>query len=91
MYVEESVDCLGFTLSQCVMNHTRLESMFRKKHAPYIHAHKTRHTHAYHDHTHDTMYAHVYTFKGCLVGVSPWFGDLENSSYGLVTIYKLLF
>jgi len=26
--LKKSVDCLGFTLSQCAMNHTRLESMF---------------------------------------------------------------
>ena len=29
--LKKSVDCLGSTLSQCSMNHTRLESMFRKK------------------------------------------------------------
>ena len=42
------------------MNHTRLESIFRKKHAPHMHAPHTRHTHAHHAHTHDSMYAHVY-------------------------------
>ena len=46
------------------MNHTRLESMFLKKHTPYIHAHKTRYTHAYHAHTHD-LYANVYTCTHC--------------------------
>jgi len=34
-------------MSQCAMNHTRLEFMFRKKHAPHMHAHKPRHTHAH--------------------------------------------
>jgi len=29
--LKKSVDCLGSTLSHCAMNHTRLESMFRKK------------------------------------------------------------
>ena len=36
--------------------------MFRKKHAPSMHAHKPRHTHASHD---DTRYAHVYTYTHC--------------------------
>ena len=43
------------------MNYTRLESMFRKKHAPHMYAHHTWHTHAHHAHTHDSKYAHVYT------------------------------
>ena len=34
--LKKSVDYLGSTLSQCAMNHTRLESMFRKKHAPHM-------------------------------------------------------
>ena len=42
-----------------------LKSVFLKKHAPHIHAHKPRHTHAHHAHTHDTMYAHVYTCTHC--------------------------
>ena len=29
--LKKSVDCLGSTLSQCVVGHTRLESLFRKK------------------------------------------------------------
>ena len=63
--LKKSVDCLGSTLSQCVMNHTRLESMFRKKYVPPMHAHKSWHTHALHIHTHNTMYAHVYTCTHC--------------------------
>jgi len=59
--LKKCVDCLGSILSQCAMNHTRLESMFRKKHAPPVHAHKPQHTHASHIHTHNTMYAHVHT------------------------------
>ena len=57
--LKKNVDCLGSTLSQCAMNHTQLESMFRKKHTPHMHAHKPRHTHAHHahTHTHDSMYA----------------------------------
>jgi len=47
------------------MNHKRLESIFCKKHAPHMHAHKSRHTHASHVHTHDTMYASVYTCTHC--------------------------
>ena len=47
------------------MNHTRLESMFRKKHTSYSHAHNSRHTHAHHVHTHDFMYANVYTCTHC--------------------------
>ena len=45
------------------MNHTRLESLFRKKQVPSFHAHHTRHTHAPHGHHH--MYAHVYTCTHC--------------------------
>ena len=59
--LKKSVNCLGSTLSKCAMNHTWLESMFRKKYAPHMHAHHIRHTHASHVHTHDTMYAHVYS------------------------------
>ena len=59
--LKKSVDCLGSTLSHCALNHSRLESIFRKKQVPSLHAHKPRHTHAYHAHTHDIMYAHVYT------------------------------
>ena len=47
------------------MNHTRLEFMFRKKHAPHMHAHKPRYTHAHHVHTHDFMYAHMCTCTHC--------------------------
>jgi len=47
------------------MNHTRLESLVRKKQVPSImHAHHTRHTHAPHGH-HHTLYAHVYTCTHC--------------------------
>ena len=63
--LKKSVDCLGSTLNQCVMNHTRLESMFRKKHAPHMHAHLSRHTHAHHAHTYDPLYAKVYTCTHC--------------------------
>ena len=62
---KKSVDCLGSTLSQCVMDHKRLEFIFRKKHASHIHAHKSRHTHAYHAHTHDSLYANVYICTHC--------------------------
>jgi len=48
------------------MNHTRLEFMFHKKHAPHMHAHKVRHTHASDIHTHNTMYTHVYTCTHCV-------------------------
>ena len=47
------------------MNHTRLESMFRNKHTPHMHAHPPRHTYAPHVHTHDTMYTNVYTRTHC--------------------------
>jgi len=63
--LKKSVDCLGSTLSECAMNHTRLESMFRKKHTPPMHAHHTQHTQAPHIQTHNTMYAHVYTCTHC--------------------------
>ena len=38
--LKKSVDCLGSTLSHYAMNHTRLESMFRKKQIPPMYAHK---------------------------------------------------
>ena len=62
--LKKSVDYLGSTLSHCVSSHTRLESMFRKKQIPSLHAHHPRHTHAPHGHTHH-MYAHVYTCTHC--------------------------
>ena len=63
--LKNSVDCVGSTLNQCVMDHKKLKFMFHKKHAPHIHAHHTRHTHASHVYSHDTMYAHVYTCTHC--------------------------
>ena len=36
--------------------------MFRKKHAPHMHAHHPQHAHA---HTHDFIYASVYTYIHC--------------------------
>jgi len=65
MFLKKSVDSLGSTLSQCTMDHKKLESMFCKKQAPHLHAHKLRHTHASHVHTHNMMYAHVYTCTHC--------------------------
>ena len=46
------------------MNHKKLESIFRKKYAPHIHAHKIWHTHVHHLHTRD-LYAHVHTCTHC--------------------------
>ena len=62
--LKKSVECLDSTLSQCVLSHTRLESLFRKKQVPSMHAHHPRHTHASHGH-HYTLYAHVYTCTHC--------------------------
>ena len=59
------MNCLGSTLSHCAKNHTRLESLFRKKQVPSLHAHHPRHTHAPHGHIHHTLYAHVYTCTHC--------------------------
>ena len=84
--LKKSVDCLDSTLSQCVMNHTRLESIFRKKHAPHMHAHKTWHTHAHHAHTHDYMYAHVYTCTHCeLTGhlAKCCYDRIHNSNFAM--------
>ena len=33
----------------------------------------------------------MHCYQESLVGGPPWFGDLENSAFGLVTISKLLF
>ena len=62
------------------MNHTRLESMFHKKHAPHIHAHKLRHAHAHHAHTHDFMYANVHTCThcGCTCHLVKFYYDKVN-------------
>ena len=51
-------------MSQCAMNHTRLESLVQKKQVPSFHAHPPWHTHAPHGHHHH-MYAHVYTCTHC--------------------------
>ena len=61
---EEKCRLFGPTLSQYAMNHTRLESIFLKKHTPHIHEHKTQHTHAHHTHTHD-LYANVHACTRC--------------------------
>ena len=63
--LKKNVDCLGSILSQCVLSHTHLESLFRKKQVPSMHAHHTWHIRASHVHTHHTMYAHVYTCTHC--------------------------
>jgi len=63
--LKKNVDCLGSTLSQCVVSHTRLESLFQKKQVPSMHAHSPRHTHVTHGHHHHTLYAHVYTCTHC--------------------------
>ena len=64
--LKKNIDCLGSTMSQCALNHTRLESLFQKKQVPSLHAHHPQHTHASHAHAHHTLYAHVYT-------CTPWF------------------
>ena len=46
------------------LNHTRLETLVRKKQGPFLHVHPPRHTHASHGH-HHYMYAHVYTCTHC--------------------------
>ena len=63
--LKKSVDCLGSTLSQCALDHQKLESMFWKKQVSHIHAHQSRHTHASQVHTHDTLYVSVYTYTHC--------------------------
>ena len=63
--LKKNVDCLGSSLSQCIMDHKRLEFMFRKKHTPHMHEHHSRHTHAHHAHTHDSLYARMYTCTHC--------------------------
>ena len=62
--MKKSVDCLGSTLSQCALDHKRLETLVRNKQVPSLHAHPSRHTHASHGHHHH-MYAHVYTCTHC--------------------------
>ena len=61
--VKKKFDCSGSTFSQCAFKHNKLESMFRKKQVPHMHADPTRHTsHAHHTHTQTTlMYYKVYT------------------------------
>ena len=67
MYFEENIDCLGSTLSQCALKHNKLESMFRKKQVPQIHAYIPQHTsHTHHDHTpYSHMYDRVYKCTHC--------------------------
>jgi len=48
------------------MDHTKLESIFHKKHAPHIYAHHPQHTpHVHYNHTHSYMYAKVYISTHC--------------------------
>ena len=79
--LKKSVNCLGSTLSQFAINHTRLESMFRTKQVPPMHAHKPRYTHGPHVHTHNTMYAHVYTCVGPMAFHSSFDDDQHSCSY----------
>ena len=64
------------------MNHTRLESMIYKKHAPRMHPHKSWHTHASYVHTHDSMFAHAYTctHRGCKGHLAKFYYDRINDS-----------
>ena len=61
--MKKNIDFLGSNLSQCTFKHNKLESMFRKKQVPHIHAHIPPHTsHAHYAYTHyEYMYARVYT------------------------------
>ena len=66
--LKNNVDCLGSTLSQCAMDHKKLEPMFRKKQGSHIHVHQSRYAHAQthtQTHTHDSIYTHVYTCTHC--------------------------
>ena len=59
---------LRSTLSYCIFNHSKLETLFQKKQAPHVHAHNPRYTYAHfahHDHTHSHMYARVYKCTHC--------------------------
>jgi len=62
------------------MNHKKLESMFRKKHTPHMHAHFSRHTHASHVHRYDTLYDRVYTciHCGCMGHLTKFCYDRMN-------------
>ena len=53
--LKKNIDCLGSNLSQCVIDHKRLESMFQKKQTLHMHTHPLRHIHAHHVHTHATQ------------------------------------
>ena len=60
--LKKKIDCLSSNLSNYAFNHNRLESMFRKKQIPHMHAHPTRHTpHVHHDHTHSHMHARTHS------------------------------
>jgi len=71
-------------LSQCAIKHTRLESMFQKKHTPHTRAHPLWQTHASHIHAHDTMYANVHICTHCRhMGhlVKFCYDRLQNSNF----------
>ena len=57
--LKKNVDCLHSTLSQCDIDHKRLEYMFHKKHASHMHVHQSWHIHASHVYTHNSLYARV--------------------------------
>ena len=60
------IDCLISNLSDYAFDHNRLESMFRKKHIPHVHAHHSWYTYARHAHTHTThMHARMCTCIHC--------------------------
>ena len=53
--LKNKIDCLVSTLSQYAFNHSKLESIFRKKQVPHMHAQTPWHTHAHHAHTITSM------------------------------------
>ena len=80
--LKRGIDCLSSNLSNCVFNHDRLESMFRKKQISYAHAQAPRHTYALHAHSHTThMHARVYkcTYCGRKGHLAKFYFDKINS------------
>mgnify|MGYP000872325104 CR=1 FL=1 len=54
--LKKNIECLSSTLSQCVFDHKRIESLFQRKQDPPIHAHTSRHAHTYHTQKYANMY-----------------------------------
>ena len=70
--LKNRIDCLSSTLSNCIFNHSKLETLFQKKQAPHVHAHNPQYTYARYAHIHllicmlECTHVHIVVAKAIL-------------------------